>query len=266
MRILVTGATSGIGKETARTLAKRGHEVVVHGRSESSVAAAVDDIGATVDPGRLHPQICDLSSQAAIRAWVGGLLADEPLDVVIHNAGVWQRERSRTVDGRETTWAVNHLAPFLITHLLLDQLLARPHSRVINVSSVGHRSASIRFDDPDFASGPFEGIAAYCQSKLANVLFTQELARRTEGTGLVTHALHPGIVATKLLTETGFGDHATDTPREGAATSVFLATDPDIARSSGGYYVDCRATPPATRDPELARRLWALSERQLGLA
>ena len=264
MRILVTGATSGIGLETARALAGLGHSVGVHGRSDGTARAAVDEVRRTHPRADCSPHACDLASQAAIRGWADELRRAEPLDVVVHNAGVWLNEVSRTVDGRETTWAVNHLAPFLLTRLLLDQLLERPHSRVINVSSIGHRSASIHFDDPDFFDN-FDGMAAYCQSKLANVLFTQELARRTRGSGLATHALHPGVVDTKLLAATGFGHRASETPEQGARTSVFLATDPSVADTSGGYFANCRPEAPATTDPALAERLWALSEQQVGL-
>ena len=162
------------------------------------------------------------------------------------------------------TWAVNHLAPFLLTNLLLDRLLERPHSRVITVSSIGHRSGSIRFDNPDLF-GHFNGMAAYCQSKLANVLFTQELARRTRGSRLVAYAVDPGVVDTKLLNATGFGHQVSDTPAHGARTSVFLATDPSVAETSGRYFADCKPLAPATTDPDLAERLWTLSAQQVGL-
>lgn len=264
MRILVTGATSGIGLETARALAGHGHVVWVHGRSDATAQAAVADIQATHPHADCSGHACELSSQAAVRAWAEELRAAEPLDVIVHNAGVWLNEPTRTVDGRETTWAVNHLAPFLLTNLLLDQLLGRPHSRVINVSSIGHRSGSIHFDDPDLF-GRFDGLTAYCQSKLANVLFTQELARRTRGSGLVTHAVDPGRVDTKLLSVTGFGHRPSDTPEQGARTSVFLATDPSVAETSGRYFLDSKPATPATTDADLAQRLWTLSARQVGL-
>lgn len=264
MRILVTGATSGIGLETARALVAKGHVVGVHGRNATKAEAAAREILRTHPDASVVLHACDLSSQAAIRAWSDELHAAEPLDVIVHNAGAWLNAPTRTVDGRETTWAVNHLAPFLLTNLLLESLLERPHSRVINVSSIGHRSASIDFADPDRFEH-YDGLAAYCQSKLANVLFTQELARRTRGTNLITHALHPGVIATKLLTETGFGHRATDTAEDGARTSVFLATDPSVANNSGRYFSDCKPTAPSTTDRALAERLWALSERQVGL-
>ena len=136
---------------------------------------------------------------------------------------------------------------------------------MINVSSMGHRYAHIDLDDPA-RTGRFDPVQVYCQSKLANVLFTQELARRTQGTGLVTHALHPGIVMTNMLRDTGFTDQPTDTPAVAAQTSVFLATDPDVARRSGGYFVRSQPRQPGTTDPILAGKLWALSERQCGLA
>ncbi|MEM6991049.1 MAG: SDR family NAD(P)-dependent oxidoreductase [Myxococcota bacterium] len=264
MRILVTGATAGIGLETARALAAQGHTVWVHGRNEAKAGAAVEDIRSGQRAADCRPHACDLSSQAAIRAWAERLRADVPIDVIVNNAGVWCNEPTRTADGRETTWAVNHLAPFLLTHLLLDRLLERPHSRVINVATMRDPGASIRFDDPDLFGG-FDGMTAYRQSKLANVLFTQELARRTAGTSLVTHALHPGVIDTQLLAATGLGHRVMETPAQGARTSVFLATDPSVARSSGRYFVACEERTPSSTDADLARRLWALSEQQLGL-
>ena len=264
MRILVTGATSGIGKETARALAAQGHTVLVHGRNEDKSRQAVADIVAGHSAASCTPEVCDLSSQAAIRAWAKELRKAEPIDVIVHNAGVWLNEPTQTVDGRETTWAVNHLAPYLLTTLLLDQLLARPASRVINVSSIGHRAGRIRFDDPDL-TGRFDGMSAYCQSKLANVLFTQELVRRTRGTSLVTHALHPGTVDTKMLQVTGFGNQPSISPERGAQTSIFLATHASVTRTTGQYFVDCKQKHPATTDESLAKRLWALSEQQTRL-
>lgn len=266
MRILVTGATSGIGKETARALAAMGHDVLVHGRDRDRCRQAVDDIEQGVPGAACSVEVCDLASLGAVRRWAKALQGSgDPLDVVIHNAGVWMNEPTRTPDGWETTWAVNHLAPFLLTSLLLDHLLARPASRVINVSSVGHGSGEIRFEDPNLTEG-FSGIRAYCQSKLANVLFAQELARRTRRTSLTTHALHPGTIQTRLLQRTGFGNQPTRSPARGARTSVFLATDPSVAHTSGRYFVDCVERQPATRDPELGRRLWELSTVQCGLA
>lgn len=260
MRVLVTGATSGIGLETARALAAAGHTVWVHGRSERSSGAAVQDIRQGLAAAQVRPVACDLSSLDAVRE-LGASLRGESLDVLVHNAGVWMTHKTRTVDDFETTWAVNHLAPFLLTSLLLDKLLERPASRVLNVSSIGHRAGRIRFDDVNLDQG-YDGIAAYCQSKLANVMFTRELARRTRGTSLVTHALHPGVIRTKLLNQTGFQNQAAQTPAAGARTSVHLATDPAVAAGSGHYYADRRRVAAMATDPATDQRLWEMSVRQ----
>jgi len=263
LRILVTGATSGIGLETARALAAAGHSVWVHGRSDGSVNAAVEDILSTVPRADLHVAAADLASLDAVRSLAEALKPAE-LDVLVHNAGVFMQEPISTVDGFEMTWAVNHLAPFLLTSLLLDGLLLCPAARVINVSSMGHHSGRIRFDDVNLSRG-YDGVAAYCQSKLANVLFTRELARRTQNSSLVTHSLHPGVVRTKLLDSTGFGNQPAVTWAKGAETSVFLAVDPDAGRTSGDYFVDRARRPSKPASADVERRLWALSELQTGL-
>ena len=266
MRVLVTGATAGIGLSTARILAGMGHTVLVHGRSEAKAARAVATITAAHPGAVCLPQACDLSSLPAVAAWARQLRQQQPaIDVLVNNAGVFVDRSALTADGFERTWAVNHLAPFLLTSLLLEALLARPESRVINVSSVGHRSGQIHFADPNL-TGRFSGLRAYCQSKLANVLFTQELARRTEGTALRTYALHPGVIATKLLAQTGFGDQPAEPADSGAETSVFLATSPDIDAPSGSYFVRRRPARPSTTDPALGERLWALSAAQVGIS
>lgn len=243
-RALVTGATAGIGLEIARGLVERGYDVLVHGRTQAKAEAAVADVGGS-------PTACDLSSFDAVRAWAKAL---PKLDVLVHNAGVWLNEPSITVDGFETTWAVNHLAPFLLTTTILPELIEQ-RARVITLSSSGHRAGRIHFDDVNL-SGRFTGMAAYCQSKLANVLFTQELARRTQ---LVCHAVHPGVIRTKLLAVTGFGGQPAQTAAQGARTPLMLATAPHPLESRGDYWVGMRRVRPSTRDPDLAARLWTLS-------
>ena len=259
---LVTGATAGIGLETARALASRGHHVWLHGRTESSASQAAASLRADNPQAALVPVAADLASLDEVRS-LGRSLQEASLDTVVHNAGVVMPQATMTVDGFETTWAVNHLAPFLLTSLLIDGLLQRPEARVITVSSMGHRAGRIHFADVNL-EGRYEHITAYCQSKLANVLFTEELARRTAGTSLVAHAVDPGVIRTKLLERTGFGNQPAVSPAEGARTSIFLATDPGVADFSGGYFVDERRGTAVSTDADVARRLWELSERQTG--
>jgi NAD(P)-dependent dehydrogenase (short-subunit alcohol dehydrogenase family) len=204
----------------------------------------------------------DLSSLAEVRRMAAEVEA-QPIDVLIHNAGVFMNERRLTADGFETTFAVNHLAPFLLTHLLLPKLRQRSGARVINVSSIAHGSARLDLDDLQLEKR-FDGYRAYANSKLANVLFTVELARRVPE--LVVHALHPGVVSTKLLRE-GFSMNGPDSLERGAATSVHLALDPGPGTSSGRYFVYGKEQTPsaAARDPALARSLYRRSCELAGI-
>lgn len=258
MRILITGATGGIGEATALSLGKAGHHVIVHGRAEERCAAIAQEIEA--GGGSVSTEVSNFGSMTEVAAMARRLKA-QPLDVIVNNAGVWLNERRETQDGYEATWQINHLAPFLLTTMLLRHLHKQREARVINVSSSGHRAGEIAFDDVNLKSG-FSGIRAYCQSKLANVLFTQELARRTEGSSLVTHAFHPGAVKTKLLAATGFSPR-TISPVESAAACVALAVGPEAGSSSGDYWADGKRTAAATTDAALGKRLWVLSEQQV---
>lgn len=258
MRVLVTGATNGVGEAVAHALAGSGHEVIVHGRDENKcrqVVGAIESAG-----GRACAEVCELTSLSEVAA-MATRLATGVVDVVVNNAGVWLNERVETRDGYEATWQINHLAPFLLTTMLLPRLLERADARVINISSSGHRAGRIDFDDVSLERS-FTGMRAYCQSKLANVLFTQELARRTTGTTFVTHALHPGAVQTKLLAATGFNLPAMS-PQQSAAACVALAVGPEARDSSGHYFAEGKRTPAATTDAAMAARLWTLSERQV---
>jgi NAD(P)-dependent dehydrogenase (short-subunit alcohol dehydrogenase family) len=252
--VLVTGATDGIGRETARQLAARGAEVVVHGRDAARVEAV----------GGAHGAVADLASLAAVRGLAADLLARFPrIDAVVHNAGVFAKRRVETVDGFELTNAVHHLAPLLLTHLLLPALRAAPQPRVVFVASMAHLRGTIDPADLDLRRR-FDGHAAYAQSKLANVLTAVELARRLPG--FAVNSLHPGVVNTKLLRE-GFGSGGSESLAEGARTSVALAVDPAFAGVSGKYFSALREARPSplAGDADLCRRVYEASCAAVGV-
>jgi NAD(P)-dependent dehydrogenase (short-subunit alcohol dehydrogenase family) len=256
-RILVTGATDGIGKETAFELARRGAEVLVHGRNEKKTLATIEELKKRSKLDVFRPVFGDLSSLAEVRALAKQI---EPLDidVLLHNAGLYAKRREVTVDGFELTFAVNHLAPFVLTHLLLPKLRQRPAPRVVLVASMVHSSGEIDFENLQLTRG-FDGYTAYANSKLMNVVFGYELARRLEGTKVTVNSLHPGVISTKLL-HGGFG--AGGAPlAEGAKTSVKLAVDPELEGVTGKYFSNQRETPSsrASHDRETQRRLYEVS-------
>ena len=264
--VLVTGATDGIGKETARGLAARGARVLLHGREAGRAQAARRDIVASTGDPDVEVVIGDFQSLAQVRALAAEVheLTDR-LDVLVDNAGVYQQRRHLTEDGFETTFQVNHLAPFLLTNLLLDLVLAGAPARIVVVSSGVHQRAAVDLDDLQGARR-FDGYAAYALSKLGNLLFTYELADRLRGTGVTVNALHPGSVSTKLLHAGFHGGGAS--PSDGARTAIYLATSPDVAATSGAYFVSERPTTssPASYSRELRTAFWELSERLSGLA
>jgi NAD(P)-dependent dehydrogenase (short-subunit alcohol dehydrogenase family) len=266
---LVTGATSGIGLVTARELARRGARVVLVGRNPARCDAAVQHVRAQTGSEEVEALLADLSSQQQ----VGGLAAQfrarhARLDVLVNNAGGMWLERRLTGDGLEMTFAVNHLAYFLLTQLLLEPLRAGAPARVVNVSSEAHRRAAIDFDDLTGERG-YSGWRQYCRSKLMNLLFTYELARRLEGSGVTANALHPGWVATGFAGDNGWRGRLWQTaarlfalsPEQGARTVVYLAAAPEVAGVSGRYFVRERpvASSPASYDEAAAKRLWQLS-------
>jgi NAD(P)-dependent dehydrogenase (short-subunit alcohol dehydrogenase family) len=270
--ILVTGATDGIGKATATALSAEGAKVVILARNEAKARAAALAIRAASAPDAVVDFIAaDLSSQQEVRRAAAEYKSRyDRLDVLVNNAGVLSPERHQTRDGLEETFAVNHLGYFLLVQELLDILKASAPARIVNVSSESHRHAKMAWGDLQFASHRYEPWRAYGQSKLANILFTYELARRLEGSGVTANALHPGVVGT------GFGQTYGGptallvrlarpflaTPAEGARTSIYLASSPEVEGVTGRYFVKSRAVGSS----ELSyckvsqKKLWSISE------
>jgi NAD(P)-dependent dehydrogenase (short-subunit alcohol dehydrogenase family) len=263
--VLVTGASDGIGQQTAIDLARLGASVLVHGRNRERAQSAVEAVRAASGSDRVEPVAADLSSLAQVRALAAEVQNKvDRLDVLINNAGVAMRERRLTGDGLEMTFAVNHLAPFLLTNLLLDLLRRSAPARVVTVSSSAHQGGALDFDNLQ-GEKRFGGWAAYELSKLANVMFCYELAGRLNGTGVTSNCLHPGVIDTKLLRVNWRGGSSVE---EGADTSVYLASSPDLAAVTGKYFVNRRETRSSaiTYDKALCLRLWQASERLAGLA
>lgn len=269
---LVTGAAGGIGKETARTLAKMGATVLLVSRDRARGEQAAWEIAADSGNAEVVALHADLSAQEQVCKLAEEVKQRCPkLHVLVNNAGCARWQRGTTVDGIERTFATNHLAAFLLTNLLLDLLKASAPARIINVSSMGHRRGHVAFDDLQGESR-YSGRRAYRQSKLANVLFTYELARRLAGTTVTANCLHPGVVATGLARSAlgrlmKLAAPFMLTPAEGARTSVYLASSPDVEGVTGKYFIACRAVNSSREsyDEATARRLWEVSARLTGL-
>jgi NAD(P)-dependent dehydrogenase (short-subunit alcohol dehydrogenase family) len=271
----VTGATSGIGAAAALGLARLGGTVAAVGRDPRRCARAAERIRRGAGGARVETFLADLSSQAQVRRLAQEIRERLPrVDVLVNDAGGVFRGRETSADGLEMTFALNHLAPFLLTALLLDRLEASPAGRVVVVSSSAHERGSMRFDDLQ-GERRYDRLEAYAQSKLANLLFTYELARRLRGTRVTANALHPGEVATRLGGNDGrlralarnLLKPGMLTPEQGAETVVYLASSPEVEGVSGRYFHRCREvrSSDASRDEAAAARLWQVSEELTGL-
>jgi NAD(P)-dependent dehydrogenase (short-subunit alcohol dehydrogenase family) len=278
--VIVTGGNSGIGKATAVALARTGARVVITARDQARGNQAVEDVRQASGSDLVELVVFDLGDLASVRGGAAELLDRCPrIDVLINNAGLVLTDRAETADGYEATFAINHLGPFLLTELLTDRLVASAPSRVVNVASTAHRSARRGLDFEDLQSRQgYKGMQVYGSSKLANILFTTQLASRLSGKGVTANSVHPGTVATGYGRDgdtrgfLAFGLKVIKpfvlTPEKGARTSVYLASSEDVAGVTGKYFVKCKARKPsaAAQDEAAARRLWTVSEELVGAA
>jgi NAD(P)-dependent dehydrogenase (short-subunit alcohol dehydrogenase family) len=275
--VVVTGSNVGIGLETAVGVAALGATTVMACRNQAKAEAAAREVTQRTWNDDVHVVPLDLADLASVRKAAQDIATRwDRIDVLVNNAGGTWSQRALTAQGVEYTFGVNHLGPFFLTNLLLDRLRAGTPSRIVNLASVGHHFAfrGMRFEDLQSEQG-YEAMEAYTRSKLANVLFTRELARRMEGTGVTANAVHPGPVRSgfgmdgDLTGFMGFGMRLVRpfeiSPRRGAKTSVFLATSPDVATRTGMYWVRSKPGHMSrnARDDEAAARLWDESERLL---
>jgi retinol dehydrogenase-12 len=272
---LITGGTAGIGLSTAKMLAKRGADLILLGRDGNRGRAAVADIERATGrrPGFVS---VDLSDQSAVRQFCARLASTHPrLDVLVNNAGAMFGRRQLSADGIEMTFALNHLSYFMMANLLIPSLQAAPRARILNVASDAHLGATLDFSDLQGARR-YSGWRAYKRSKLCNLLFTYELARRLEGSSITVNALHPGFVSSRIGVRNEWTGSLVwklltlfaTSPERGAETSVYLASSPDVESVSGKYFAKSKVKPSshASRDTVTAKRLWDLSAELTGLA
>ena len=271
--MLVTGASSGIGQATAVGLASAGARMLLVGRTPERCKEALASVQAAGGEDAEMLQ-ADFASLAGVRSLADEVRArTERLDVLVNNAAIAAAGRTTTPDGYETTFAVNHLSYFLLTGLLLPLLQANASARVVNVSSEAHRTGQLDLDDLQ-SERRYGSFRVYGQSKAANILWTQELARRLNGSGVTANSLHPGVIRSNLGRGHGgirdlflrFVGLFMKSPQQGAETSVYLATSPDVEGVSGRYFINCQEATPASHatDPSTAQRLWEVSEALVG--
>lgn len=274
--IIVTGANCGIGYETAREMARRGGRVIMACRDMDKCEKAKTEIRARIPNRQVECRKLDLSSIASIKEFAEGVLESEKhIDVLINNAAVMKCPKNLTADGFEMQLGVNHLGHFLLTNLLLDRLKASAPSRIVNLTSVSHKDGVINFDDLNSAK-KYDPKVAYNQSKLANLLFNTELAKRLQGTGVTANAVYPGISVTQLERHTGYGQSKFSrgmtapivspfkkTAQMGAQTSIYVAVEPSLEEVTGKYFSKCKEAKPSPKglDEAVARRLWLISEK-----
>ena len=275
---VVTGASAGIGRETARGMAERGLSVVLIGRNPEKTAAAEAYVRQHAAPGVEVASLCgDFVRQQKVREIAEQILERwDRLDVLINNAALWNKTRKVGPDGIEETLAVNYLAPYLLTRLLLDRLQAGGPSRIVHVSSRVHTTLNgYDFDDMQFEKEfTHGGLAPYAQTKLANVMFSNELAHRLEPDNVTSNSLHPGDLPSDIVRDRPLLHWAGQlakfffvSPAQAAATSIYLATDPKVATVSGKYFKKCVASPenPITLDASARERLWNISAEMVGM-
>ena len=275
--VMVTGANAGIGKITAQELARMGAHVVMVARSRERGEAALAEIKSATGSSQIDLLLADLSSQESIRQLATDFQARyDKLHVLVNNAGAVFLKRQESADGLEMTFALNHLGYFLLTNLLLDMIKASAPARIVNVSSMAHQQGQIDFADLQNQKS-YQGFQVYSQSKLANLLFTYELARRLEGSGVTVNALHPGFVASNFAKNNGFIARLAmnlakllriaQTTDKGAETSIYLASSPEAALVSGRYFDEKKAirSSHASYNEADARQLWQVSEQLTGL-
>jgi len=259
--VVITGSSEGIGKQTALELARLGARVILHGRHASKLKATRDEITIATGNDTIEFIVADLSSIAEVRGFGKEILSACPkLDVLINSAGVLIADRTLTSDGFETTFTINHLAHFVLTNILLDRIRDSAPARIITVSSQLHLSGTIDFENLH-GEHHYDGRSAYCNSKLANVLFSHELSSVLTGSQVTSNSLHPGVIATKLLRQ-GFGSSGGNELSVGAETPVYLASSDDVATISGQYFQRKRIADshPDADNVTLRRRLWNVSE------
>ncbi|KAM9224545.1 retinol dehydrogenase 13 isoform 2-T2 [Dugong dugon] len=279
--VIVTGANTGIGKQTALELAKRGGNIILACRDMEKCEAAAKDIRGQTLNHHVSARYLDLSSLKSVRDFARKIIEEEKrVDILVNNAAVMRCPHWTTEDGFEMQFGVNHLGHFLLTNLLLDKLKASAPSRIINLSSLAHVAGHIDFDDLNWEKKKYDTKAAYCQSKLAIVLFTKELSRRLQGTGVTANTLHPGVARTELGRHTGMHTSTfssftlgpifwllVKSPQLAAQPSTYLAVAEELENVSGKYFSGLKEKAPApeAEDEEVAQKLWAESARLVGL-